>query len=50
MGAGRLRDRHHHSGPRSKYEANGYKPDFDQLPSEAEYRAAEEKDDDAKGA
>jgi hypothetical protein len=29
--------------PRSKYEANGYKPDFDQLPSEAEYQAAEEK-------
>ena len=22
---------------RSKYEANGYKPDFDKLPSEAEY-------------
>ena len=30
----------------SKYEANGYKPDFDKLPSEAEYRAAEEKKDD----
>ena len=29
--------------PRSKYEANGYKPDFDKLPSEAEYRAAENK-------
>jgi hypothetical protein len=28
---------------RSKYEANGYKPDFDKLPSEAEYWAAEEK-------
>ena len=26
---------------RSKYEANGYKPDFDKLPSEAEYQAAE---------
>ena len=26
--------------PRSKYEANGYKPDFDRLPSEAEYWAA----------
>jgi hypothetical protein len=36
--------------PRSRYEANGYKPDFDKLPSEAEYRAAEEKkDDDARG-
>jgi hypothetical protein len=35
--------------PRSKYEANGYKPDFDKLPSEAEYRAAENKKyDDAK--
>jgi hypothetical protein len=34
---------------RSKYEANGYKPDFDKLPSEAEYRAAEnKKEDDAK--
>ena len=30
----------------SRYEANGYKPDFDKLPSEAEYRAAEEKKDD----
>jgi len=30
--------------PRSKYEANGYKPDFDKLPSESEYRAAEEKE------
>jgi hypothetical protein len=37
--------------PRSKYEANRYKPNFDQLPTEAEYRAAEDKkDDDAKGA
>jgi len=36
--------------PRSKYEANGYKPDFDKLPSGAEYWAAEEKKkDDAKG-
>ena len=35
--------------PRSRYEANGYKPDFDKLPSEAEYRAAEDKkEDDAK--
>jgi hypothetical protein len=34
---------------RSKYEANGYKPDFDKLPSEAEYWAAEnKKEDDAK--
>jgi hypothetical protein len=29
--------------PRSRYEANGYKPDFDKLPSETEYRAAEER-------
>ena len=29
--------------PRSKYEARGYKPDFDKLPSEAEYWAAEQK-------
>ena len=29
--------------PRSRYEANRYKPDFDKLPSEAEYRAAEQK-------
>ena len=36
-------------GTRSRYEANGYKPDFDKLPSEAEYRAAEDKkEDDAK--
>jgi hypothetical protein len=34
---------------RLKYEANGYKPDFDKLPSEAEYLAAEnKKEDDAK--
>jgi hypothetical protein len=32
--------------PRSKYEANGYKPDFDKLPSEAEYWAAEKKKED----
>ena len=32
-----------------RYEANGYKPDIDKLPSEAEYRAAEDKkEDDAK--
>jgi hypothetical protein len=37
--------------PRSKYEENKYKPDFDQLPSEAEYLAAEKKtEDDAKGS
>jgi hypothetical protein len=37
--------------PRSKYEARGYKPDFDKLPSESEYWAAErKKDDDAKGS
>jgi hypothetical protein len=35
--------------PRSRYEANGYKPAFDKLPSEAEYWAAEQKkEDDAK--
>jgi hypothetical protein len=33
---------------RSKYEAIGYKPDFDKLPSEAEYWAAEKKEDDVK--
>lgn len=32
--------------PRSRYEANGYKPDFDKLPSEAEYLAAEQKKED----
>src|SRR5476649_2272712 len=37
--------------PRSKYEENKYKPDFDKLPSEAEYWAAEKKkEDDAKGS
>jgi hypothetical protein len=37
---------------RSKYEANGYKPDFDKLPLEAEYWASQEelKIRDAKGA
>jgi hypothetical protein len=29
--------------PRSKYEANGYKPDFDELPLEADYWAARKK-------
>ena len=29
--------------PRSTYENNGYKPDFDNLPLEAEYMAAKEK-------
>jgi hypothetical protein len=29
--------------PRSTYEKNGYKPDFDSLPLQAEYRAAKEK-------
>ena len=29
--------------PRSTYEKNGYKPDFGNLPLEAEYRAAKEK-------
>ena len=28
---------------RSTYEKNGYKPDFDELPLEDEYRAAKEK-------
>jgi hypothetical protein len=32
--------------PRPKYEANGYKPDFNKLPSEAEYDAAEKKKED----
>lgn len=32
--------------PRSKYEENRYKPDFDKLPSEAEYLAAEKKKED----
>ena len=36
---------------RSKYEENKYKPDFDKLPSEAEYWAAEKKkEDDAEGS
>src|SRR5229473_1467782 len=35
---------------RSKYKENKYKPDFDKLPSEAEYWAAEKKkENDAKG-
>src|SRR5258705_8527228 len=29
--------------PRSTYEKNGYKPDFDKLPLEDEYKAAQEK-------
>jgi hypothetical protein len=29
--------------PQSTYEKNGYKPDFDKLPLEDEYRAAQEK-------
>jgi hypothetical protein len=33
--------------PRSKYEENRYKPDFDKLPSESEYWAAEKKKDRA---
>jgi hypothetical protein len=37
--------------PRSRYEANGYKPDFDKLPTEAEYWATEEKKEgNAKGS
>jgi hypothetical protein len=37
---------------RSKYEENGYKPDFDKLPLEAEYLASYEvaKSREAKGA
>jgi hypothetical protein len=35
--------------PRSRYEKNGYKPDFDKLPLEAEYTAALEKLDNPKG-
>jgi hypothetical protein len=34
--------------PRSTYEKNGYKPDFDKLPGEDEYRAAQEKLRDAE--
>jgi hypothetical protein len=29
--------------PRSKYDENGYKPNFDDLPLEADYLAAQEK-------
>jgi hypothetical protein len=29
--------------PRSTYEKNGYKPDFDKLPLEVEYKAAQER-------
>jgi hypothetical protein len=38
--------------PRLKYEKNGYKPDYDKLPLEAEYWASQEevKNRDAKGA
>ena len=32
-----------HPIPRSTYEKNGYKPDFDKLPLEDEYKAAREK-------
>ena len=34
--------------PRSTYENNGYKPDFDNLPLEAEYRAAKDKLDNVR--
>ena len=34
--------------PRSTYEKNGYKPDFDKLPIEDEYRSAQEKLNNAK--
>jgi hypothetical protein len=33
--------------PKARYDAAGYKPDFDKLPLEAEYRAAKEKQDNA---
>jgi hypothetical protein len=32
--------------PRSKYEENKYKPDYDKLRSEAEYQAAQKKKED----
>jgi hypothetical protein len=35
--------------PRSRYEKNGYKPDFDKLPLEDEYKAAQEKLRNAPG-
>ena len=35
--------------PRSTYEKNGYKPDFDKLPLEDEYKAAQEKLRNARG-
>ena len=35
--------------PRSTYEKNGYKPDFDKLPLEDEYKAAREKLRNAPG-
>ena len=35
--------------PRSTYEKNAYKPDFDKLPLEDEYKAAQEKLRNAKG-
>jgi len=31
--------------PRSKYGENRYEPDYDKLPSEAEYQAAQKKKD-----
>ena len=34
--------------PRSTYEKNGYKPEFDRLPVENEYGAAQEKLGNAK--
>jgi hypothetical protein len=35
--------------PRSTYEKNGYKPDFDKLPLEDDYKAAQEKLRNARG-
>jgi hypothetical protein len=37
--------------PRYQYEVNGFQPPFDNLPFEADYRAAEKKaQDNAKGS
>ena len=37
--------------PRSRYEEEGYQPPFETLPSEADYLAAQQKDQDsAKGS
>ncbi len=36
--------------PKARYDSADYKPDFDKLPLEAEYSAAKEKQDNAKGS